>query len=166
MVIINRLLNSVIFWAAWIIIPVIMEIVPSLGSVLILLKRHLRRKKKAKEKPTVYPEISLIVPVYNSEQTLFACIESIYKCDYPNERIRVFLVNNKGRDDSFSVYAECQKAFPDLPMQWLNSQQGKSKALNLALYNSTGKYIINLDSDGMLERSALTNMVAISPCKE
>ena len=159
MVIINRLLNSVIFWAAWIIIPVIMEIVPSLGSVLILLKRHLRRKKNAKEKPTVYPEISLIVPVYNSEQTLFACIESIYKCDYPNERIRVFLVNNKGRDDSFSVYAECQKAFPDLPMQWLNSQQGKSKALNLALYNSTGKYIINLDSDGMLERSALTNMV-------
>lgn len=158
MVIINRLLNSVVFWAAWIIIPVIMEIAPAIGSVFILLKRHLKSRKKGEELP-IYPEISLIVPVYNSEQTLFGCIKSIYDCDYPNDRIRVFLVNNKGRDDSFSVYAKCQKDFPDLPMQWLNSQQGKSKALNLALYNSSGKYIINLDSDGMLEKSALKNMV-------
>lgn len=158
MVIINRLLNSVVFWAAWIIIPVIMEIVPSLGSVFILFKRHLKRRKSSTKLP-VYPEISLIVPVYNSEQTLFGCIKSIYDCNYPNDRIRVFLVNNKGRDDSFSVYAKCQKEFPDLPMQWLNSQQGKSKALNLALYNSSGKYIINLDSDGMLEKSALNNMI-------
>lgn len=158
MVIINRLLNSVVFWAAWIIIPVLMEIVPALGSVLILLRRHSHKKKNIK-KLTMYPEISLIVPVYNSEQTLFGCIKSIDECDYPNDRMRVFLVNNQGRDDSFSVYARCQREFPDLPMQWLNSQQGKSKALNLALYNSSGKYIINLDSDGMLEKSALTNMI-------
>lgn len=158
MVIINRLLNSVVFWAAWIIIPVIMEIIPALGSVLILFKRHLHRRKSL-EKLKVYPEISLIVPVYNSEQTLFACIQSINNCNYPNDRMRVFLVNNKGKDDSFSVYARCQKEFPDLPMQWLNSQQGKSKALNLALYNSSGKYIINLDSDGILEKSALNNMI-------
>lgn len=159
MTILNRLLNSVVFWAAWIIIPVLMEIVPALGSVFLLLKRHFRRRRKLKNKINLYPEISLIVPVYNSEQTLFACIKSIVDCDYPNERIRVFLVNNQGKDDSFSIFAKCQKEFPDLPMQWLNSRQGKSKALNLALYNSSGKYIINLDSDGMLEKSALNNMI-------
>lgn len=158
MVIINRLLNSVVFWAAWIIIPVIMEIAPSVGSVILLLKRHINKRKKY-EKPKVYPEITLIVPVYNSQDTLYGCIQSIDQCDYPNDKIRVFLVNNKGKDDSFSVYAESQKAFPTLAMQWLNAQQGKSKALNMALYNSSGKYIINLDSDGMLEKSALTNMV-------
>ncbi len=158
MAIINRLLSSAVFWAAWIIIPVIMEIIPAIGSILLLFRRHCRRKK-LREKLTVYPEISLIVPVYNSEQTLFECIKSIVNCDYPTDRIRVFLVNNMGKDNSFSVYAKCQKEFPDLSMQWLNARQGKSKALNLALYNSTGKYIINLDSDGMLEKSALNNMI-------
>lgn len=44
-------------------------------------------------------------------------------------------------------------------MQWLNAKQGKSKALNMALFNSEGKYIIHIDSDGLLERSALRNMV-------
>ena len=46
----------------------------------------------------VFPEISLIIPVYNSADTLFQCIESINNSTYPNERIRIFLVNNKGPD--------------------------------------------------------------------
>ena len=40
----------------------------------------------------------------------------------------------------------------------LNARQGKSKALNLALFNSRGKYIIHIDSDGKLVSSALKNM--------
>ena len=107
----------------------------------------------------VFPEISLIIPVYNSADTLFQCIESINNSTYPNNRIRIFLVNNKGQDNSFEVYADCQRKFPDLIMQWLNAEQGKSRALNLALYNSEGKYIINLDSDGVLEKNALVNMI-------
>ena len=158
MALIRRILNSFIFWGAWIIIPVIMEIVPSLGSVFLLFRRR-RRMAKMTEKPTIYPEITILVPVYNSEQTLGGCIESIYNSTYPTESIRVFLVNNQGKDDSFSVFAECQRKFPELRMQWMNAEQGKSRALNLAIYNSGGKYIINLDSDGTLEPTALTNLI-------
>lgn len=45
MELINKFCNSFLFWAAWIIIPVMMEIVPSVGSVLVLLKKHLFKKK-------------------------------------------------------------------------------------------------------------------------
>ena len=107
----------------------------------------------------IYPEISLIIPVYNSADTLYGCIKSVNDSTYPNDKIRIFLVNNKGQDNSFAVYADCQKKFPDLLMQWLNAEQGKSRALNLALYNSDGKYIINLDSDGILEKNALVNLI-------
>lgn len=152
------IVNSFVFWGAWIIIPVLMEILPSLGSMFLLLKRRVRGFAAAPP-PRLYPEISLIVPVYNSAGTLFACIESIYNSTYPKESIRVFLVNNRSQDESFSVFAQCQSRFPELRMQWLDAEQGKSRAMNLALYNSEGKYIINLDSDGVLERTALANMV-------
>lgn len=158
MEIVKSILNSFVFWGAWIIIPVIMEIVPSIGTIGLLLKRRIKSKETYK-KPTIYPEITIIVPVYNSEKTLFSCIQSIYNSTYPNESIRVFLVNNRSRDNSFSAYAKCQEEFQDLRMQWMNSEQGKSRALDLALYNSEGKYIINLDSDGVLEPSALINMI-------
>lgn len=157
MELINRFCNSFLFWAAWIIIPVMMEIVPSLGSVFVLIKKHIFHKEIIK--PAIDPEISLIIPIYNSMDTLEQCIRSIDESDYPDERIRIFLVNNQGQDDSFQVFCDCQQKYPQLQMQWLNAKQGKSKALNMALFNSEGKYIIHIDSDGLLERSALRNMV-------
>ncbi|MBR1471850.1 MAG: putative glycosyltransferase, exosortase G system-associated [Lachnospiraceae bacterium] len=155
---INRFLHSFIFWGAWIIIPVLMEILPAFGGFFLLLFRRAKAKKKP-EKLKVYPEISVIIPVYNSAQTLFACIRSIKLSTYDSDKIRIFLVNNQGKDNSFDIFRRCQLAFPELHMQWLNAQQGKSRALNLALYNSEGKYIINLDSDGILEPHALQNIV-------
>ncbi|MBP3197775.1 MAG: putative glycosyltransferase, exosortase G system-associated [Butyrivibrio sp.] len=154
---ISRFFNSFIFWGAWIIIPFIMEIIPSFGSALVLIRKRLRNWHP--KEPVAYPEISLIVPVYNSSESLHDCIKSIHESTYDDNKIRVYLVNNRTKDDSFHVYTEAQKEFPTVRMQWLNARQGKSRALNMALYNSTGKYIINIDSDGILEKNALKNMV-------
>ncbi len=153
----TTLFNSFIFWGAWVIIPFIMEIIPSIGSAITLIKKRIRNYHP--KAPAAYPEISLIVPVYNSYDSLRACIKSIHDSSYDDSKIRVYLVNNRTKDDSFHVYTEAQKEFPTIRMQWLNARQGKSRALNLALYNSTGKYIINIDSDGALEKNALKNMV-------
>lgn len=157
MEIINRILNSFVFWAAWIIIPLIMEIAPAVGSMFILQKRKVFPAQD--RKPVIYPEITIIIPVYNSADTLEACLRSIAESDYPDSCINVFLVNNQSSDNSFFVYTQCQKKFPTLLMRWMNAEQGKSKALNLALYNSRGKYIIHIDSDGALEPSAIRHMV-------
>ena len=147
-------LGTFIFWSAWILIPFMMEIIPSIGAAIVLIKKRLKNHLPAK--PAADPEISLIIPVYNSFDSLYDCIKSVNDSTYDNDKIRIFLVNNNAEDKkSFKVYTKAQKDFPQLRMQWLTSEQGKSRALNLALYNSTGKYIINIDSDGMLEPHAL-----------
>ena len=154
----SLIFNSFVFWSAWVIIPVIAEILPSLGSLFVLLKRRMHSRRLSSQ-PIVFPEISMIIPVYNSAGTLRTCLQSVYESTYPTDKVRVFLVNNGSKDDSFSIYTACQKEFPELSIQWLNAEQGKSRALNLALYNSKGKYVINMDSDGYLEPHALENMV-------
>ena len=107
----------------------------------------------------LFRSISLIIPVYNSSETLYDCLRSVYNSTYPNQLIEIILVNNKSNDDSFMKYQKCQEKFPELSVQWLNAEQGKSKALNMALFNAEGKYIIHIDSDGLLESDALMNMV-------
>ncbi len=101
MEIINRILNSFVFWAAWIIIPLIMEIAPAVGSMFILQKRKVFPAQD--RKPVIYPEITIIIPVYNSADTLEACLRSIAESDYPDSCINVFLVNNQSSDNSFFV---------------------------------------------------------------
>lgn len=155
--ILNRIANEMIFWMAWIVIPLIMEIIPAILGFFILVKKGMTRRVSIP--PERLPEITLIIPVYNSSQTLKGCLESIHHSDYPSERISILLVNNHTKDNSFEIYSACQEEFRALSMQWLNAGQGKSKALNMALFNSAGKYIIHIDSDGKLHPDALRNVV-------
>ena len=158
--IINYIGSSIFFWMVWIIIPLIVEIVPAFLNFCVLLKKRIALKlSKANKELDFFPEITLIIPVYNSADTLKECIESVANSDYPNEMIYIILVNNQSTDNSFEIFQECQRKNPGLMINWVNSEQGKSKALNLALFNSAGKYIIYIDSDGELHPKALKNVV-------
>lgn len=151
------ILNPFFYWLAWVIIPLLIEIVPAIGSFIIMFtaKKH---EKEFKD-PAIWPEIGLIIPVYNSEDSLLRCIESVNDSYYPNENIHIYLVDNGSNDKSFNMYARAQNKYPSLQMQWLSSEQGKSRALNLAIYNGGGKYVVNIDSDGYLEKTALKRIV-------
>lgn len=164
MKIINFFASEIFFWMVWIIIPLIMEIIPALFNFLVLLKKKFFSKRY--EELKFYPEITLIIPVYNSEETLEACIASVVNSDYPMDQINIMLANNQDNGNSFPIFQECQNKYPNLKITWLNSKQGKSKALNLALFNSTGKYIIHIDSDGILHPKALRNTVTMMENEE
>lgn len=154
---ITKLANEIFFWAAWIIIPLLVEIVPAVGNFFILLFKRARPTKHIKL--DFLPNITLMIPVYNSGQTLYRCIQSIHESTYPDHLIEIMLVDNGSKDNSFSIFQQTQIDFPTLAMWWMTSKQGKSKALNKAIFNSTGKYIINIDSDGVLDEHALMNIV-------
>ncbi|MDD3959748.1 MAG: putative glycosyltransferase, exosortase G system-associated [Clostridiaceae bacterium] len=153
----NQFLEKVVFWMAWIIIPLVMEIIPAIGGFFILVRKRFSKKKDTA--PIRFPEITLIIPVYNSEKTLERCLHSVNNSDYPKDKIHIMLVDNESKDQSFSVFCDCQKVFPELSMQWMKARQGKSKALNMSLFNSEGKYVLHIDSDGTLEPTAIRSMI-------
>lgn len=149
--------SEIVFWMAWVIIPLIMEIIPAVGGFVVLL---LKKRKYRKDAELIYyPDITLIVPVYNSAQTLELCMDSIRNSTYPTAKINIMLVNNCTPDNSFEVFTRYQQKNPEMNMTWLNARQGKSRALNMALFNSEGKYIVHIDSDGYLHPDALRQLV-------
>lgn len=154
---ITRLANEIFFWAAWIVIPLLIEIIPAIGNFFVLLFKRIRVADDIKI--DYLPSITLMIPVYNSGATLYRCLQSVDGSTYPNHLIEIMLVDNGSKDNSFDIFQKAQMDFPTLAMCWMNSKQGKSKALNKAIFNSSGKYIINIDSDGVLHEDALMNIV-------
>ena len=150
--------SSIIFWAGWVILPILLEFIPAIGNFILLLKKKARLNREDKELK-YFPQVSILVPIYNSAATLYNCLRSINDSTYPNEYIDVLCIDNGSKDNSFDIFQKAQLDFVDLPMNWLRSANGKSNALNMAIFNSTGKYIINIDSDGQLEESALYNLI-------
>ena len=94
--------NEILFWLAWVILPLIVEIIPSVCNFFLLMIKYFRRKKV--EDPILFPEITIIIPVYNSADTLGKCLESIHLSNYDNRLITVFLVDNGSKDNSFEIF--------------------------------------------------------------
>lgn len=153
----NQTVLQMGFWATWLLIPVIFEGVPMIINFIQLLYYH-RIHKKA-PLPDFLPVLSIIIPTYNSSKTFYRCIKSLADSDYPKNLLGIFIVDNGSTDNTFQVFAKAQNDFPQLLMQWLTSPHGKSSALNAAIYKARSQYIINIDSDGRLDKHALSNIV-------
>jgi len=144
------------FWLTWVLIPIVVEIVPAFISAFILFTKN--RHPVEEPVPMKLPFITVIVPVYNSEATLYNCVKSIKDSTYPSNLIQVILADNQSTDNSFGEFARAQTDF-GLNMQMMKTIKGKANALNVAIYQAIGTYVINIDSDGTLEENALMNMV-------
>ncbi len=144
------------FWGIWLLIPILVDIASGIGSVIVV---YIQYFKKAKLEIDFLPHVTILVPVYNSEKTLRACLNSIVEQDYPIKNIMVLLINNGIKDNSYDVFCSIQEENPKLRLWWIDSSKGKAKALNKGLYMAEGKYIINIDSDGVLDKNAVRRVV-------
>lgn len=96
--------------------------------------------------PTASPTVSVIVPVYNAEKTLPACLGNLVHQTLPE--IELILVNDASTDNSLHILLECEHAFPDkVIVVNLSQNSGPGGARNAGLAYASGKYIGFTDSD-------------------
>jgi poly-beta-1,6-N-acetyl-D-glucosamine synthase len=152
----KELLREFAFWGVWLVIPLMLDIAIGIVSSVAVLSGYFKKDKAVVE---FFSHVTILVPVYNSSKTLKNCLKSIVGQDYPIKNITVLLLNNGAKDESYDIFCSFQEEYPSLRLWWIDSSQGKAKALNKGLYMAEGKYIINIDSDGILDKKAVRNVV-------
>lgn len=89
-------------------------------------------------------KISVVIPVYNVEKYLRQCIDSVIAQSYPD--IEVILINDGSTDNSMEICREYEVKYSSIKL--INKKNGGlSDARNVGILNSTGEYILFLDSD-------------------
>lgn len=96
------------------------------------------------------PKFSIIIPVYNVEEYLEQCLESVKKQTYHD--YEVIIVNDGTKDRSMEI----AKKYPYKIINQKN--QGLSVARNTGVKHATGDYILFLDSDDYLEEKTLSSI--------
>lgn len=97
------------------------------------------------------PMVSIIVPVYNAEQYLRRCVDSILNQEYTD--FEVFLVNDGSTDSSGDICEEYGNK--DTRVNVIQKENtGVSDSRNLALDRARGKYLQFLDSDDWITPDA------------
>lgn len=103
-------------------------------------------------------KVSVIIPVYNKEQYLNRCVESVNAQTHKN--IEMVMVDDGSTDNSGRIVDKIAASCPNT-IAIHQENQGSSVARRSGVLKSTGDYIMFLDSDDTLPADAVEYMVTM-----
>ena len=104
-------------------------------------------------------KISVIIPVYNSENYLVDCIESILNQTYKN--FEIVIVNDGSTDGSKKICTNYQKLYNNIKLFNIKNH-GVSYARNFGIEKALGDYLYFMDSDDILFESCFEMFVNLN----
>lgn len=103
------------------------------------------------------PLVSIIMPVYNTQDYLAICLQSVLEQTYPN--FEVICVDDGSTDRSPEIIQMFMRQ--DVRIQMIQIENhGQGYARNLALKQAKGKYVMFVDADDYIENITLDIAVA------
>lgn len=100
-------------------------------------------------------KLSIIIPVYNAEQFLTKCLESICHQELDPSEYEVVLINDGSTDRSLNLAEDFRLKIKNFTIV-THENQGEAASRNIALQIAKGEYITFLDSDDYYEDKALS----------
>ena len=102
------------------------------------------------------PMVSVIIPAYNVEGYLTACLESVQNQTLQN--IEIICVDDGSSDGSLGMLCKAAEADSRISVLTQNNS-GQSAARNAGIAAAQGKYLYYMDSDDLLEPNTLQFLV-------
>ncbi|HFV9157560.1 TPA: glycosyltransferase family 2 protein, partial [Escherichia coli] len=104
-------------------------------------------------------KVSVIIPVYNAEKYLGACIDSILEQTY--KIFEIIIINDGSQDGTQKILDEYKNKYPAIFKIKHRENKGIVATLNELLDMATGVYIARMDADDIAHRERLRLQVEI-----
>lgn len=100
-------------------------------------------------------KLSIVTPVYNRKDCIIRCLESV---STQNKEIEIehWIVDDGSIDNTFALIEEYGINHSHLKIHRFPQNRGVNAARNFAIAQSTGEFILFLDSDDILTNSAIS----------
>lgn len=92
---------------------------------------------------------SIVVPVYNAENTIERCVESIIANNMDN--IEIILIDDCSKDSSLEKCNAIAEKYKQIVVIHHDTNKGVSYARNTGIYAAKGKYTLFVDSDDWID---------------
>lgn len=106
-------------------------------------------------------KVSVIIPVYNGEKYIEACIESVL--NQTLKEVEIIIVNDASTDNTQSIIEKYSIKYSDkIKVVTKDNNEGQGKARNIGINLATGEFITFVDSDDTISESMLEKMYDIA----
>ncbi len=123
----------------------------------LLLTVEKKDEIKEKIKGVYTPPITIIIPCYNEEKFLSRTVDVLMKSDYPEDNLRVFLVDDGSKDGTLIEMKRLEKKYKNVRV-FSKKNGGKSSAVNYGIKRADTELVATLDSDSYVHVKSLKKM--------
>jgi succinoglycan biosynthesis protein ExoA len=93
------------------------------------------------------PLVSIIIPCYNEQKTICLLLQALLGQTYPIEDLEVIISDGNSKDKTREVINQFNLEYPQLSIKVVeNHKRNIPSALNAAIKNASGEYVIRLDA--------------------
>lgn len=114
--------------------------------------------REGKVKLSKYPKVTITVPCWNEEKTVYKTVRSLLSLNYPKEKLQIFLVDDGSTDHTFNVINRFSK-YSNIKV-FHKENGGKFTALNFALGKTETEFFGCLDADSVADPEALVRIMS------
>ena len=107
----------------------------------------------------VTPSCNVIIPAYNEGRHVYETIRSAAACDYDPAKLTITVVDDGSTDDTREWIRKAVEELPQVRAIYLPRNSGKKHALCAAIRSSEAEILVTIDSDSIIEKEAITNIV-------
>ena len=101
-------------------------------------------------------ELSIIIPVYNVEKYVNACLRSVIEQNDINEKVEVIIVDDGSTDNSLIICKQYERANVYV---YKKKNGGLSDARNFGIDKARGKYIWFIDGDDYISSKSIRELL-------
>ena len=102
------------------------------------------------------PLVSVIVPVFNAQETIEGCVLSILKQTY--SAIQIILINDGSVDSSYAICENFRNSYSNIVLVE-QCNKGPSAARNAGIRIAQGEYIVFVDADDRIDENLIETLV-------
>ena len=126
------------------------------------LNLYQSKKDSGFQKKEIFPKVSLVIPTYNEEKTIFRKLENLRNLKYPKKMLEILVIDSNSSDNTKEIVADLVQRYKgklNLRLLCQNCRLGKALAINFALKHCNGEICIISDADAIFEKNAITKLV-------
>jgi cellulose synthase/poly-beta-1,6-N-acetylglucosamine synthase-like glycosyltransferase len=119
-----------------------------------------RGEKFDKRRVGFEPTVTIVVPLFNEGKSIYDTIMSFSRLDYPKDKLFVTIVDDCSTDDSYEWACRAAERCKNVKVLRNPYNMGKRKGINAAVRAARTEMIVSVDSDVIVDRRALKELMA------
>jgi biofilm PGA synthesis N-glycosyltransferase PgaC len=112
--------------------------------------------------PEELPNVTILIPAYNEEETIYDKIRNINEFDYPQNKIEIFVLDDNSGDKTREI---AEKAFRDFGLNGKiiqnETHRGVNASYNQAIARVNSEYVLTTDADSRIPPNSLLKAVKV-----